>query len=120
MLAQQLGHISDGHLLAKQHRHRFKHEREPAAGPRPRHFDLPDAVFFAPTARHFGHQPALVLEEIEVPPAPLDGVMHRAAPFAVRAFPVQPARGLQLEDELFGLSLQSAFGDFPVSAQSKG
>ena len=61
------------------HGERLEQQREARARPRPRHLDQPDAVRVAFDARRAGMQIGLVLEEIEMAPFFLDGVVNGAS-----------------------------------------
>ena len=78
-LADQRRDRRDRHLLDQRHHQRLEQQREPRALPRPRHLHLLDRVLRADHPRNPRRQVRLVLEEVQMPPGLLLGVMHLAA-----------------------------------------
>lgn len=86
----------DRQMHGKRHREPFEQQREARARPRPRHGDEADTTLGTVDAWRARGQERLMLEEIEVSPGFLDGVVHRARRrFAVRA--LEAAAGLEVE-----------------------
>jgi hypothetical protein len=77
VLADQLGDGFDRHLGEHRHQQGLKQQREAAFGPRPSKRDLAHAVGRAGDPGHTGVQVGPVLEEVQVPPGLVAGVMHR-------------------------------------------
>lgn len=67
------------HLPHQRHHQRFEQQREAAARPRPRHRHRLHPALGALRPRHPGMQVRLMLEEVQMPPGPLLGVVRRAA-----------------------------------------
>jgi len=75
---QQAGHLAHRHGSAQGDDERLHERRETALRPRPRHLDLRGlAAGRALYPRHLDMQIGVVLEEIQMPPLPLSGVVHR-------------------------------------------
>ena len=62
----------------QRHGERFEQQSEAGAGLRPRNLDLGDATRRAGDPRHARMKESLMLEEIQMPPRLLGGVVHRA------------------------------------------
>ena len=78
VLAHHPGHGVDRHGGDHGHQQRLEQQGEAAVGPCPGHVDLLDAALVAADARHAGVQVGLVLEEVEMAPGHLLGVVGRA------------------------------------------
>ena len=99
MLADQGGDRPDRHLLAERHRQRFEQQREPRSRARPRDLDLMHAVLWAADPWDPGGQERLMLEEVEMPPRLLLGVVHLAVgPLALWAR--EPRSLREVQDQL--------------------
>ena len=73
----------------------LEQEREAGAGPRPWHGDETNATFGAGDARRARGQERLMLEEVEVSPGLLGGVVH-AAPGGLALRAVEAGAGLEV------------------------
>jgi len=71
------------HLPAERQNQELEKERKPAAGPRPWHLDLLDPALPAADPRDPGVKIGLVLEEVQMPPSPVLGVVNLAFPSLV-------------------------------------
>src|SRR5260370_32079596 len=76
-------------------------------------------ILATPSARHLGHQFAAVLEEVQMSPAPFDGVVHSTQSLTVRTLKMFPWNVLESQFQALGFSLKAAFGHSPLPAQSK-
>src|SRR4029453_938665 len=82
VLSYQAGCRGDGHGRDKRHGEGLEQESEAGTGPCPRHIDETHAAVAAVNTCDARMQEGLVLEEIQMPPGLLDGVVHRAARLA--------------------------------------
>jgi hypothetical protein len=114
VFTEQIGHRIDGRLGAQQHHECFHHQGETAAFPCPGHLHLMDPVLATPGSRHLGHQFTAVLEKVQMPPAPLDGVMYSTQSFTVRTLKMFSRHMLQAQFQAFGFSLEAALGHSPL------
>lgn len=80
MLGGKLRHRGDRHLPAERQNQELEKERKPAAGPRPWHLDLLDPALSAADPRDPGVKISLVLEEVQMSPGPVLGVVDLAFP----------------------------------------
>ena len=78
-LEEALGGDGDGHVHDERHGKRLKHQREAGVLARPWHLDLTHAARLAGDARRTRGEESLMLEEVEMPPRLLDGVVDGAA-----------------------------------------
>lgn len=78
MFADQPGNGVDRHRGDQAHDQRLEQQSEPAVRPCPGHAERLDPAASAMHARHAGVQKRLVLEEVEMPPAHLLGVVCQA------------------------------------------
>ena len=107
-LADQHAHRRDRHLLDQRHHQRLEQQREPGPLPRPRHLDLMHLVLRTADPRHPRRQVRLMLEEVQMPPGLLLGVVHLAPlPTALRAREPRPLRKVdsQIQPALLGVEL---------------
>lgn len=79
VLADQPCDRGDGHLGHQRHHQCLEQQREPAARPRPRQADLAHAVLWADHPRDPRDEVGLMLEEVQMAPALLAGVVDLTA-----------------------------------------
>ena len=111
----------DRHVHGERHGHALEQEREAGAGARPRHGDEAHAALGAGDARGARGQERLMLEEVEVPPGLLDGVVHGASGgLALRA--VEAGAGLEVELDVEALvgGVEVGRGDEPRRGDAEG
>ena len=90
----------DRQMHGKCHGGRLEQQRETGAGPRPRHVDLTHAALAAFDARCPRGDKRLILEEVEVAPCFLGGVVHRhAAGAALRAIEARARLEVEMDIE---------------------
>jgi len=73
---QHRGGFAHRHMTEQEHGQGLQKQRKTAAGPSPRHFDLTNLSVGSFYPWHPRNELRAELEEIEVLPAPFDGVMH--------------------------------------------
>ena len=106
MFAESVGERCHRHLAAQQHDESLEKKRKTAAFPRPGHRHAQDSVLRAIAARHPRFQDALVLEEVQVPPAFRAGVMRRAKLAALRTSKAFALLKIQLQEAAAAVRLQ--------------
>ena len=120
VLPKSIGHRRHRHLPAQQHRQGLKKKAKPAAFPRPGHRHAQHSVFRTIAARHPSFQEALVLEEVQVPPAFRAGVMRRAKLAALWAAKASALLKIQLQEQPAWFSFKSTFAHFPSRFELQG
>src|SRR5215468_4122103 len=106
MLPDQARHSSDRHVLDEGHDKRFEQKREAGSGSCPRHVDKAHAPDRTDNASDARMQKGLVLEEIELAPGLLDGVVNRAVGLtAIRALKAATNLEIDLDVELLPLGV---------------
>ena len=86
-------------MHGERHGEAFEQQREAGARPCPWNSDEADAAFGAGDARRAGGQKRLMLEEVEVSPGLLDGVVHPAS-VRVALGTIEAAAGLEVEPDI--------------------
>ena len=111
----------DRHVHGERHGHPLEQQREAGAGSRPRDGDEAHAALGAFDARRSGGQEGLMLEEVEVAPGLLDGVVHRA-PCGLALGAVEAGAGLEVESDVEALvgSVEVGRGDEPRRGDAEG
>ena len=109
-------------VRAQEHEERFHEQGEAALGPGPWHLDLLDAATLAAIdAGHKGVHVALELEEVEVPPGALEGVVDGAGLAGVRMGKAAAGREIQINVQTARLGVEADVSDAPRSAfQTEG
>ncbi len=120
VLPQSIGHRRHRHLPAQEHRQGLKKKGKTAAFPRPRHRHAQDSVFRAIAARHPRFQEALILEEVQMPPAFRAGVMRRAKLAALRTSKALALLKIQLQKQSAWFAFKSTFRHFPSRFELQG
>jgi hypothetical protein len=114
VLLDEAGSGSDGHGRHQRHGKRLEQQREAGAGPGPRHRNLLDAAVRAGDARGARVQERLMLEEVEMPPGLLHGVVRRAVGLgAVGARKAATCREVDLDVEAALLGVEGGGLDQP-------
>ena len=119
---QQLRHLPDRHGLAQRHDQGLHQQGEPTAGAGPRHRHLGGlAAVAAAHPRHLRVEVGLELEEVQMPPFPHQGVMHRLVfgP-AVRAGEARSRLKGHLKVDAPRLRIEGHIGYFPGRLQAQG
>ena len=120
VFAGDAGDGCDRHRREHGHDQGLEQQGEAAAGPRPRHGDLLDAARRAGDARHEGVQVGLVLEEVEMAPGHLFGVIGVATRSgAHRTGEGAAAREIEPDVELAGLGIEAALAHRPRRRQGQ-
>ena len=109
VLPKSIGHRRHRHLPAQEHRQGLKKKGKTAAFPRPGHRHAQDPVFRAIAARHPRFQEALVLEEVQMPPAFRAGVMRRAKLAALWTSKALALLKIQLQKQPAWFAFKSTF-----------
>src|ERR1700740_2128148 len=78
-----------------------------------------NSVCAAPSARHLGEQFAPVLKKVQMPPAPLNGVVNATHCFTFRALKMLSRHVFQAQFQAFGFSLEATLGHSPLLRESK-
>jgi hypothetical protein len=120
VLPKSICHRRHRHLAAQQHSQGLKKQRKAAAFPRPGHRYAQNSVFRAIAARHPSFQEALILEEVQMPPALDAGVMSRAKLAALWAAKAPALLEIQLQKQLAWFAFKSAFRHFPSRFELQG
>ena len=121
---EQLRHLPDRHGLAQRDDQRLHQQGEPTAGTCPRHRHLGGlAAVAAAHPRHLRVEVGLELKEVQMPPLPREGVMHRLVlrP-TVRAGEARSRLKGHLKVDAPRLRIEGHIGHFPrcLQAQSQG
>src|ERR1700740_3190365 len=98
---------------------RFHHQGKTAAFPCPGHLHLMHPVCATPSARHLGHQFATVLEKVQVPPAPFDGVVYPAEGSTLRTLKMLSPHVFQSQFQALWFSLKATFHYPPLLPQAQ-
>jgi hypothetical protein len=76
-------------------------------------------VLATPGPRHPGHQFTAVLEKVQMPPAPFDGVVDPTLLAAQRTGEVLSAQVFDSQFQPLGLALKTTFYHLPLLTQSQ-
>src|SRR5215475_236370 len=107
-------------LLDEGHDKRFEQKREAGSGSCPRHVDKAHAAVRTVDASDARMQEGLVLEEIEVAPGLLDGVVHWAVGLAaIRALKAATNLEVDLDVELLPLGVELGVRHHPRRHQAE-
>src|SRR5215471_17038078 len=113
-------HSSDRHVLDEGHDKRLEQKREAGSGSCPRHVDKAHAAVRTVDASDARMQEGLVLEEIEVAPGLLSGVVHWAVGLAaIRARKAATHLEVDLDVELLPLGVELGVRHHPRRHQAE-